>query len=181
VKSEQRIYAAFEELLRKKNFDAITIRDICNQSSTSRSGFYLHFEDKFDLVRKYQDNFIDHGMQIMQENSDLGLPEIFKNLLTYLNDQGEIIAILLSNRGSIEIQSQIKDHFRKNAQKNIFPKYNLKAGSKLEEQYLTAMISGAFFGILDEWINSGKQESPEQLIQLISNEVIPSFKKSQLI
>ncbi|GAY71968.1 TetR/AcrR family transcriptional regulator [Lentilactobacillus kosonis] len=51
IKSQQRLYAAFEELLHKKSFDAISVRDICNQSNTSRSGFYLHFEDKYDLVQ----------------------------------------------------------------------------------------------------------------------------------
>ncbi|GAY71970.1 TetR-like C-terminal domain-containing protein [Lentilactobacillus kosonis] len=65
--------------------------------------------------------------------------------------------------------------------KNVFPKYNLKSESSIEKQYLTAMLSGAFFGILGEWINQGKKESPAQLIQLMSEKVIPSLKNSQLL
>ncbi|WP_268912924.1 TetR/AcrR family transcriptional regulator [Lentilactobacillus sp. SPB1-3] len=181
VKSQQRLYSAFEELLRKKSFDEISVRDICAQANTSRSGFYLHFEDKYDLVQKYQREFIEHGMQIMKEKKHLGIQIIFENVLDYLNTDGEILAILLSNRGSIEIQSQIKDHFRNNAQQNIFPKYNLKSGTDIENCYLTAMLSGAFFGILEEWIHQGKKETPAQLIQLMSENVIPSLKNSELL
>ncbi|GAY71969.1 hypothetical protein [Lentilactobacillus kosonis] len=58
----------------------------------------------------------------MNENGALGLQAIFENLLNYLNTDGEVLSILLSNRGSLEIQFQIKDYFRNNAKKKCFSK-----------------------------------------------------------
>jgi len=181
IKSQQRLYAAFESLLRQKDFDAISVRDICNQAKTSRSGFYLHFEDKYDLVKKYQDDFITHGMQIMQANAPLGLQAIFEQVLAYLNTDGAILAILLSNHGSIDIQAQIKQQLRRNAQDNVFPTYHLQSATPIGQRYLTATVSGAFFGILEEWINSGQNETPEQLIQIVSTDVIPVINASDLL
>jgi AcrR family transcriptional regulator len=42
---------ALMQLLEKQNFKKITVNDICQNSLISRSGFYLHFEDKYDLLR----------------------------------------------------------------------------------------------------------------------------------
>jgi AcrR family transcriptional regulator len=38
-------------LLEDRNFKKITVNDICQHSMISRSTFYLHFEDKYSLLR----------------------------------------------------------------------------------------------------------------------------------
>lgn len=47
-------YKALEEtmqaLLQKKSFQKITVNDICQNAMVSRSTFYLHFEDKYQLL-----------------------------------------------------------------------------------------------------------------------------------
>lgn len=44
--------AFFESLQDKGRFDAVTITDICKRADINRSTFYLHYEDKYDLLRK---------------------------------------------------------------------------------------------------------------------------------
>lgn len=39
------------ELLEHKSFKKITVNDICQSAMVSRSTFYLHFEDKYQLFR----------------------------------------------------------------------------------------------------------------------------------
>ncbi|MGZ2546862.1 TetR/AcrR family transcriptional regulator [Staphylococcus saprophyticus] len=36
------------------NFDEISVKDICKLAEISRGTFYLHYQDKYDLVSKYQ-------------------------------------------------------------------------------------------------------------------------------
>lgn len=42
---------AFFMLLTKKNFDDITVREICALSMIPHSTFYNYFEDKYDIIR----------------------------------------------------------------------------------------------------------------------------------
>jgi AcrR family transcriptional regulator len=49
-KTKRTIEAAFIKLLQKKDFDSITIKNICETSLTSRSTFYSHYVDKYDLL-----------------------------------------------------------------------------------------------------------------------------------
>ena len=43
---------AFWNLMHKKDFEDITIRDITEEADIHRATFYLHYEDKYDLLEK---------------------------------------------------------------------------------------------------------------------------------
>ena len=56
-KSESKYYntallmnQAFIELLNKKDFEFITVKDICKKAGVNRSTFYLHYESINDLL-----------------------------------------------------------------------------------------------------------------------------------
>ncbi|MDD6864570.1 MAG: TetR/AcrR family transcriptional regulator [Lactobacillus sp.] len=36
----------------EKDFEKITIKDICTQAMIGKSTFYYHYEDKYDLARQ---------------------------------------------------------------------------------------------------------------------------------
>lgn len=48
--SESKILNAFVELLQIKDFDKISISNICDKSGVSRTTFYRYYENKEDLV-----------------------------------------------------------------------------------------------------------------------------------
>src|ERR1039458_397336 len=52
IKNKRNIEAALIKLLQEKDYAHITIRDICDASLTSRSTFYSHYLDKYDLLEK---------------------------------------------------------------------------------------------------------------------------------
>ena len=58
---------AFLELLEKKDFAYITVKEICHEAGVNRSTFYLHYETKDDLLKEcIEENnkrFIDYFAQ----------------------------------------------------------------------------------------------------------------------
>ena len=40
----------FKELVKKKNFESITVLDITEKCGLNRQTFYYHFHDKYELV-----------------------------------------------------------------------------------------------------------------------------------
>ena len=63
-RTKKNILEAMTQLLEKKNFEQITVKNICEQAEISRSGFYLHYTDKYDLVEKYQLELMGRGVEI---------------------------------------------------------------------------------------------------------------------
>ncbi|WP_127533187.1 TetR/AcrR family transcriptional regulator [Paenibacillus kobensis] len=52
LRTRQLIREAFRDLLHRKGFDAITIKDIAQEATINRATFYAHFEDKFALLEE---------------------------------------------------------------------------------------------------------------------------------
>lgn len=50
TKTHKALAETMQELLEKKSFQKITVNDICQKAMVSRSTFYLHFEDKYQLL-----------------------------------------------------------------------------------------------------------------------------------
>lgn len=169
-KTKQRIIQGMVTLLEKKNFEEITVKDICASAAISRSGFYLHYADKYDLVEKYQLEIMAHANSLLASISQTHLTkeQFMLHMLAYLQQEGRLLALLLSDHGSPVIQQQVKNVFKKNAIENVIAHFSIQIDSDLEQKYFVAFFSNAWFGILQEWINSGQQESPQQLVKIAS-------------
>lgn len=49
IKTRNALTQALEDLLREKPLEKITVTDICNQAFVSRTAFYAHYCDKYEL------------------------------------------------------------------------------------------------------------------------------------
>lgn len=67
IKTEQALRNALLELGNAKDFDSITINEICEKALVRRSTFYRHYEDKYDF---YQCTII-HLLKIYNEKNDV--------------------------------------------------------------------------------------------------------------
>jgi len=50
TKTHMALSKTLMDLLEKKSFQKITVNDICQDAMVSRSTFYMHFEDKYQLM-----------------------------------------------------------------------------------------------------------------------------------
>ena len=63
IKNKRVIENAMILLLQRKEFSKITIQDICQEALVSRSTFYAHYLDKYDLLEK----IVDKYFSVLQE------------------------------------------------------------------------------------------------------------------
>lgn len=61
--TKKHIVHSFNELLNETPFENITIEDIIKKSELSRSTFYRHFSDKYDVIHYDYSLFIDYLIQ----------------------------------------------------------------------------------------------------------------------
>lgn len=53
LKTYKALFAAMSKLLNSRNFNHITIIDLCKEALISRTTFYSHFIDKYDLLKHW--------------------------------------------------------------------------------------------------------------------------------
>ncbi|MBQ8063582.1 MAG: TetR/AcrR family transcriptional regulator, partial [Clostridia bacterium] len=49
-RTKNHILHAFNRLVQKRNFDKITVDNICQEAEVGRTTFYRYFTDKYDLL-----------------------------------------------------------------------------------------------------------------------------------
>ena len=67
IKTKQNIENAFVSLLNETNFTSITVNEICKRALTSRSTFYLHYLDKYDLLAQLFDQQVSLFSTIVEK------------------------------------------------------------------------------------------------------------------
>lgn len=72
IKTKISIKESFIELVKKKGFNKVSVTDIVQKANINRNTFYLHYEDKEDLIKKLLD---DSAMKI---ESFLGAADFLK-------------------------------------------------------------------------------------------------------
>ena len=176
-RTREQVYQALVSLLKEKSFDSITVKEIVDRAAISRSAFYNHFEDKYLLVERYQVEFISKVNQIVTEVKEQGREAMLLRVITLLKYEDILMALLFSHHGSVEMQRKLLAFLRQNARQNILPHLDVKFQSEQEVRYFLAFMSNAIFGVIQEWINRGQREEPQDLLRIV-NQLIPfDFKK----
>lgn len=144
------------------------------QSKVSRSGFYLHYVDKYEPVVNYQKANMEKrakGAVIFEKAMYPDKRTFIKNAIQFLHEEGQVLSLLLSKNGSTKIQGKVKVMLGENAKRNILPHVTLPINTEITEKYLTAFMSSAILGVIQEWIDTGQNETPEEVI----NELMQVF------
>jgi len=168
-KTRQLIINTFIDLLAEKGFEKITISDIAERANVNRGTVYLHYVDKFDLLDKCIETYVELLLHHCADSTDTNLNAgAFQSLFEYLEKNFTIYKLLLSNEGL--------GFFRNRLYAIIAQTVTEVIGIKSENQAIsndvtTHFLASGFIGVLEWWINNSMpcnvQEVTEQMMFLL--------------
>jgi len=100
IKTERNIQQAFIQLLAQSDFEKITVADIGQAAQISRSTFYDHYADKYELLDKMIAHYTDYLFEISQHRVDALLArdrQAFEQSIVEIADQ------LLAQRETLSV------------------------------------------------------------------------------
>jgi len=168
-KTRQSIMNAFIDLLAEKGFEKITINDIAEHANINRGTVYLHYMDKFDLLDKCIEKYVELLLHHCANSADTNLNvSAFQSAFEYLEENFTIYKLLLSNEGFRFFHSRLYAIIAQTVTEFIGIKSENYAFSNcITTQFLTS----GFIGVLEWWINNSMpcnvQEITEQLMFLL--------------
>ncbi|MFT8595450.1 MAG: TetR family transcriptional regulator, partial [Lentilactobacillus hilgardii] len=80
--TEIRMCESLSQLIEKKSFNDITVKDIVKASQVNRQTFYYHFEDKYDCLRAYLDN---QSQEIIGDVTTENWSECYLHIFRYID------------------------------------------------------------------------------------------------
>lgn len=181
---------ALIQLIGKKEYSFITVKDLCNKAGVNRSTFYLHYETMDDLLgetlaytsKQFKEKFYGQGSNGEINNLN-PLDDMLlispKYLYPYLNYLRENQKLYLAAMENIDIFKA--DEYTDNALKEIiFPILEKYKVDESEKKYMLAYYISGTHAVVSEWVKNGCKEDNEfiykLLLKLIFNGKIESEK-----
>ena len=174
VRTLESINDAFIELMRKKRFEVITVKDITAKAKINRGTFYAHYTDKFDLMKKCQEriianfsSFIKQGMNdFINENKQTAPLDLLKMIFDYINKNAFLIKILLDNDYDLTFQGNLINKILSATASND----QLKKRRKLlvPHDYLMSYIAGAHMSVIRKWLQNDRKETPKEIAHILT-------------
>lgn len=169
-----RMDKAFMELLEKKDFSFITVKEICEKAGVNRSTFYLHYETINDLLTESMQYIIDQLISAMPHGPEEFIPNIQtcpldelylitpKYLNPYLNFIKEYRRIF---RTAIEHSSVLGlyDAYLALNRHVFMPILNRFHIPQSEQKYIMPFYINGFMGIITEWLKEDCKDSIEHI------------------
>jgi len=169
---------ALLELLEKKDFEYITVSEICKKANVNRSTFYLHYENVGDLLEettKYMlDGFTSYfsvdlkGIANRFAECDLEELNFIKEeylypYLSYIKENKRVFSTALLHAKSFGFEIIFQRLFE-----NVFSPI-LSRFDYLEEnrKYVMMFYLNGINSVVNEWLKDGCQKSTEEISKII--------------
>ncbi|MBP3560451.1 MAG: TetR/AcrR family transcriptional regulator C-terminal domain-containing protein [Clostridia bacterium] len=174
---------ALLELLEKKDFEYITIKEICALAEVNRSTFYLHYENTSDLLKEttqyITDSFLSYFSVEKQsiayrfENSDLKnlvfiTPEYLSPYLTFIKENQRVFKTSIKQFRSMDFNGVYKKMF-KYIFNPVLERFDFPENSRpyVLKFYLTGITA-----IVMEWLENDCSEEIDNIIKIIIDCVV---------
>ncbi|WP_426844852.1 TetR/AcrR family transcriptional regulator [Metabacillus sp. 84] len=175
IRTRRSIRDAFIQLVREKGFEAMTIHDITAKAMINRGTFYLHYQDKYDLLERLTDEVFQDvigninpsthlvGGKMHPKNVETSIQSVFEAISAH----ADFFQAMLGSNGSLEFSRNMLSMIR-----TKFDSEFTKAGLPEEQMHLPkdlviTFISSACHGMMTWWLQNGMIHSPAYMAQSI--------------
>ncbi|MBR3617749.1 MAG: TetR/AcrR family transcriptional regulator [Acholeplasmatales bacterium] len=168
---------ALINLLDKKDFEDITVKEICQTASVNRSTFYLHYDNTYDLLKEtlenlYKDFFSRYDSNLSMDrintksSDDLFLitPQYLKPYLSFVQDNKKIFKLMYFKNEVFNGRNMYEDWLNK-IFKPILSKFNVK--NEEEQSYIMLFHLQGLIGLIMEWVKNDCKMPIDDLINVI--------------
>lgn len=169
---------AFIALLEVKDFEYITVKEICKKAGVNRSTFYLHYETIADLAneamevvnKRFQSYFERNAEDLIDHIDGMHLKDlIFINkeylqpYLQFISDNKNIYRAAFRNPDGMQVHTKYKS-FKKYILEPILKRFEVP--DAFQKYYIAYYIEG-IIAIIKEWLNDDCREPIETIIAVI--------------
>ena len=181
-KSAEKMHTALLTLLDSKDFELISVKEICETAGVNRSTFYLHYDNVNDLLHEtveavYKDFFGRFGaegpgvLDIDEKNEDelfLVTPRYLMPYLDFVEENRKLFYLMYEKNEMMGAEKTYETWF-----KTIFGPILTRFGVPQKEQPLIMVFYlKGIIGVVTEWVRGGCTESKDEIISVIQKCII---------
>jgi AcrR family transcriptional regulator len=171
IRTKRFIRDALTELMEEKGFEGVTVRDLTKKADINRGTFYLHYQDKYDLLEKSENEVIQEIKEFIQKANpheivsanlkEQPLPFIIA-LFEYIQENARFMKVMLGPKGNPGFHLKIKEVMKTNMQEKL-ELINSKTPPLVPLEHLMSYVTSAHLGVIQYWLEQDMKQSPREM------------------
>ena len=166
-------------LIEEKGLEALTVKDITTRAKINRGTFYSHYQDKYDLMTKCEEEFMQEMADMILKNAPNIIADLETNTSTtpftyvisifeYLDRNRRFMKAVLGPKGDLSFQTKLKKFVWKTLFENNKNPLVKQESFLVPAEYLISYIASAHIGVIQQWLNSDREETPQEMARILS-------------
>ena len=165
-------------LLDKKEYEYVTVKEVCRKAGVNRSTFYLHYESMNDLLAESGEYIAKKFYEYMKP-TDAGVsdniekldkkdlvfitPKYLNPYLEFIKENRVLYFAVVKNVGLFRLDKTYAELFRR----IINPVLNRFGFAEEEKNYYLAFYIKGILSIVAEWVKDGCKMKIEKVVEII--------------
>ena len=176
--TKQQVRRAFIEIVNEKGLERLSMSDIARRAGINRGTLYLHYTNKYDLLRGLEDEALDRLAGILfaplpeggvSAPGDLVPDDAILEALRYVRDEQDFFKVLVSPGGDTEFVERIKEMIGRSIFDEIRQSGLRQASDPdIPDEYVREIVLGGVRAAIRRWLETGAQEPARLIARLIS-------------
>lgn len=173
-----RMDEAFLELIEKKDFAYITVKEICEKAGVNRSTFYLHYETVADLLKESAQHIIDGFVASMPYDTadfleKLGnrpldelyliTPEYLTPYLNYIKENRRIFRTTVEHASMLTMEDAYAE-LNRHVFAPILDRFGVPTADR---KYMMQFYISGLIAIITEWLKNDCKDSTDRIISVM--------------
>jgi len=160
---------AFISLILKKDYEAITIQDICDAANVGRSTFYAHYTSKDDLKRSgfepLRRLLVDRQKEALATAGGISGRSLSFSLIMFehARDHREHYRALVGSRGGSVSLGTIRKILSDLVRDELGATADKNSAEVLPREFVVQYVVGAFMAVLTWWLDGGAKLPPQRI------------------
>ncbi|MCQ2487286.1 MAG: TetR/AcrR family transcriptional regulator [Clostridia bacterium] len=170
-KSQRKLALALLEIMRVKQFEDISISEVCQRAGINRSTFYAHFDNLMDLLEAIQDATIAHlastiRLSIVDNNSSEDIKnQLIIPYLEVLKENDDFVKSFFNQ--DVNIWFDDDKNFVELLIRPILAGYDVTEPHRV--QYISHFFISGILSIIKLWVSRGYKEPVEEVALILIN------------
>lgn len=166
ARSRAKLHEALLCLMAQRSYETITVEDICDRASVSRSTFYSHYAGKDDLIRNWLRQLRELVVYQATDQAMPGCPRGgFAFSLTMLEHARDHVHLhkALGDRAGTIVQDAIRQILADVIRRELAATACEIAKGAMPRELVVQYVVGAYMAVVRWWLDGGAKLAPQHV------------------
>lgn len=170
-------------LIAEKGFDAVTIQELLDRANVGRSTFYLHYDNKDELLHSCFEEFINrlnqHNIGLLRTHREEAGEAIYiTGFFHFVESNYSFFKSLMGEHGVGMFDKGIQDYVFVYIERMIKKQDIRKKLKPAKADILTHYVTNAVIGVLKWWVRSDMPCTSDELGQYVLRQITANIENA---